>query len=204
MSRDTEILDAARRLFYAKGYEAVGVDAIGAEVGIAGPSIYTHFRSKAEILAALFDESMNRMLDLAGSPREDPREELERLVRAHAVFAVEQRELLTIYTRDERSLSSDARKRFRRRESGYLDRWTTPLERLRPDLSPQQVRSVASAVIGMLMSVTAWPRNALRTPGLPDLLAELAFGALGLSPQTSGSPVNVAAGREVSARIRRR
>lgn len=81
MSRDTEILDAAPRLFYAKGYEAVGVDEIGAEVGIAGPSIYTHFRSKAEILAALFDESMNRMLDLAGSPREDPRQELEHLVR---------------------------------------------------------------------------------------------------------------------------
>jgi AcrR family transcriptional regulator len=182
MSRYYEILDAARRLFYARGYEAVGVDAIGAEVGIAGPSIYTHFRYKAEILAALFDESMDRMLQLAGPPREDPRQDLEHLVRAHAVFAVEERELLTIYTREERSLRTEGRRRFRRRESSYLDRWVTPLEQLHPDRSRQELRSGASAVIGMLMSVTSWPRDALRTPNLPDLLAELALGALALAP----------------------
>jgi hypothetical protein len=38
--------------------------------------------------------------------------------------------------------------------------------------------SVAYAVIGMLMSVTGWPRDALKTEALPDLLAELALGAL--------------------------
>jgi AcrR family transcriptional regulator len=184
MSRYDEILDASRRLFYARGYEAVGVDAIGAEVGIAGPSIYTHFRNKAEILAALFDESMDRMLLLAGPPRKDPRQELEHLVRAHAVFAVEQRELLTIYTREERSLRTEGLRRFRRRQSTYLDRWVTPLEQLHPDRSRQELRSVASAVIGMLMSVTSWPRDALRTPNLPDLLAQLALDALGRRPST--------------------
>jgi hypothetical protein len=44
------------------------------------------------------------------------------------------------------------------------------------------LRSVASAVIGMLMSVTSWPRDALRTPNLPDLLAQLALDALVLAP----------------------
>ena len=182
MSRYREILDAARRLFYARGYEAVGIDAIGAEVGIAGPSIYTHFRGKADILAALFDESMDRMVELAGPQREDPREELEHLIRAHAVFAVDQRELLTIYTREERSLSTEARRRFRRRESRYLDRWVTPLKQLHPGRSPHESRSAASAVIGMLMSVTGWPHDALRTPDLPELLAELALRALDLAP----------------------
>ena len=41
---------------------------------------------------------------------------------------------------------------------------------------------MASAAIGMLMSVTGWPRDALRTPNLPDLLAELAISALRLAP----------------------
>ena len=196
MSRYREILDAARRLFYARGYEAVGIDAIGGEVGIAGPSIYTHFRGKADILAALFEESMDRMVELAGPQREDPREELEHLVRAHAIFAVDQRELLTIYTREERSLSTEARRRFRRRESSYLDRWVRPLRQLHPGRSLHESRSEASAVIGMLMSVTGWPRDALRTPDLPELLAELALRALDLTP-----PVRPA-GRRAGIRAR--
>jgi hypothetical protein len=73
-------------------------------------------------------------------------------------------------------------RRFRRRESSYLERWTTPPEQLYPDRSRQELRSVASAAIGMLMSVTGWPSDALRTPNLPDLLAELAVSALTLAP----------------------
>ncbi|MEA2169376.1 MAG: hypothetical protein QOF76_2676 [Solirubrobacteraceae bacterium] len=188
MSRRQEILDAAQRLFYERGYEAVGVDAIGREVGIAGPSIYGHFTGKAEILAALFDESMDRMLELAGPRRADPVEQLEHLLRAHARFALDQRELLTIYTREERSLSDAARRRFRRRERDYLDRWVDPLERLHPDRSRQELVSVSSAVIGLLMSVTGWPRSALRTPDLQDLLAGLGRGALdALSERTEST-----------------
>jgi AcrR family transcriptional regulator len=65
MARDRDILRVAERLFYERGYGAVGVDLIGAEAGVTGPAIYSHFRGKADILAALFDEAMDRMLALA-------------------------------------------------------------------------------------------------------------------------------------------
>lgn len=181
MSRREQILDAARRLFYDRGYEAVGIDAIGAEVGIAGPSIYFHFDGKAEILAVLFDESMDRMLELAGAPRADPRDELQNLVHAHAAFAIAQRQLLRIYTREERSLTRTAHRRFRKRERAYLDRWVDALAQLQPERSREELRSIASAVIGMMMSISGWPRDALRTPGLEDLLAGLAERALDVS-----------------------
>ena len=51
MPRDREILRVAERLFYERGYGAVPVDLIGAEVGVTGPAIYSHFRGKADILA---------------------------------------------------------------------------------------------------------------------------------------------------------
>src|SRR5947209_8681232 len=86
--RDRELLRVAERLFFARGYGAVGVDAIGAEAGVTGPAIYTHFRGKADLLAALFDEAMDRMLALAGPVRADPRAELENLVRANAEFVL--------------------------------------------------------------------------------------------------------------------
>jgi AcrR family transcriptional regulator len=178
MARDRDIMRVAERLFYERGYGAVPVDLIGAEVGVTGPAIYSHFRGKADILAALFDEAMDRMLVLAGPVREDPGEELENLVRMHAAFVVEKRELLTIYTREDRALSDDARRRFRRRQRDYVDRWVNALSQLHPDRSRPELASVAHGVTGMLMSVTGWPREALKTPALRELLADLALGAI--------------------------
>src|SRR6202011_4395356 len=165
MARDREILHVAERLFYERGYGAVPVDLIGAQAGVTGPAIYSHFRGKADILAALFDDAMDRMLVLAGPVREDAREELEQLVRATASFALEQRELLTVYTREDRALTDDARRRFRRRQRDYVNRWVTALMSLHPQRSRQELTSVAHAVLGLLMSVTGWPRDALRTDG---------------------------------------
>jgi AcrR family transcriptional regulator len=187
MTRDREILRVAERLFYERGYGAVGVDLIGAEAGVTGPAIYSHFRSKADVLAALFDEAMDRMLVLAGPARDDPREEIEHLVRATAQFALEQRQLLTVYTREDRALEDDARRRFRRRQRDLVERWVRALAALHPDRSSDELVSVVHAVTGMLMSVTMWPREALKTDGLIELLTTLGLGALGLN-ERSGLP----------------
>jgi AcrR family transcriptional regulator len=184
MARDREILRVAERLFYERGYGAVGVDAIGEEAGVTGPAIYSHFRGKADLLAALFDEAMDRMLVLAGPPRDDPRAELAHLVRATAQFALEQRQLLTVYTREDRALDPDARRRFRRRQRDYVERWVQALRALHPDRPREQLVSVVYAVIGLEMSVTTWPRDALATDGLVDLLAGLGLGALGLNERS--------------------
>ena len=46
------ILDTAGRLFYRDGVRAVGVDTIVAEAGVAKMSLYRHFPSKDELVAA--------------------------------------------------------------------------------------------------------------------------------------------------------
>ena len=184
-SRDVEILRVAERLFYERGYDAVGVDLIGAEAGVTGPAIYSHFKGKGEILARLFDEAMDRMLVLAGPVREDPLDEITHLVRAQAQFVLENRTLLTVYAREDRALPDDDRRRFRRRQRDYVLRWVDALEKLQPTRSRQELLSVVHAVTGLLMSVTAWPREALRTDDLPDLLAELALASLGLDDRTT-------------------
>ncbi|HMS75519.1 TetR/AcrR family transcriptional regulator [Gordonia sp. (in: high G+C Gram-positive bacteria)] len=52
-TRRDEILDAASELFADRGYTAVGIDDIGAAVGISGPSVYNHFPSKLSILVSI-------------------------------------------------------------------------------------------------------------------------------------------------------
>lgn len=184
MARDRQILSVAERLFFERGYGAVGVDLIGAEAGVTGPAIYSHFRGKADILAALFDEAMDRMLALAGPVREDPNAELGHLIESTAKFALEKRQLLTVYVREDRALEDEARRRFRRRQRALVERWVDALEQLRPALSRQELTSIAHAVIGMLMSVTTWPRPALRTERLEEILSDLGWNALALNARS--------------------
>jgi len=46
------ILAAADRLFYAQGLHAVGVDAVAAEAGVSKRTLYNHFPSKDQLIAA--------------------------------------------------------------------------------------------------------------------------------------------------------
>jgi len=46
------ILETADRLFYSRGIRAVGVDTIAAEIGISKRTLYNHFSSKDELIAA--------------------------------------------------------------------------------------------------------------------------------------------------------
>src|ERR1700719_1703955 len=46
------ILETADRLFYLQGIRAIGVDSIAAEIGISKRTLYNHFPSKDELIAA--------------------------------------------------------------------------------------------------------------------------------------------------------
>ena len=49
------ILDAANKLFYAEGIRAVSVDAIAAKAGITKKTLYYHFESKDDLVAAYLE-----------------------------------------------------------------------------------------------------------------------------------------------------
>ena len=49
------ILDTAKRLFYRDGFRATGIDRIVAESGVAKMSLYRHFPSKDDLIAAFLD-----------------------------------------------------------------------------------------------------------------------------------------------------
>ena len=49
----TAILDAARALFEAEPYSAVGLEAVAKKAGVSRQAIYLHFASKADLLTAL-------------------------------------------------------------------------------------------------------------------------------------------------------
>jgi AcrR family transcriptional regulator len=54
------ILRAARRMFYERGIRAVGVEAIVSAAGVTKMSLYRHFASKDELVAACVAERIER------------------------------------------------------------------------------------------------------------------------------------------------
>jgi AcrR family transcriptional regulator len=56
----TRVLDTARRLFYAEGVHAVGIDRIIAEAGVAKATFYHHFPAKDELVRAYLEEEYAR------------------------------------------------------------------------------------------------------------------------------------------------
>jgi AcrR family transcriptional regulator len=47
------LIEAGLKLFYRDGFHATGIDAILAEAGVAKKSLYTHFRSKEDLILAV-------------------------------------------------------------------------------------------------------------------------------------------------------
>ncbi|MGH3671491.1 MAG: TetR/AcrR family transcriptional regulator [Pseudonocardiaceae bacterium] len=57
------VLDAAERLFYARGVQAVGVDMVVAEAGVGVKTLYAHFGSKDRLVEAYLRRRNQRWLD---------------------------------------------------------------------------------------------------------------------------------------------
>lgn len=176
--RQRAILDAAKSLFYLRGFDGVGVDEIGEAAGISGPAIYRHFDGKDDILAALFDEAMDRLLLIVEPPTNDPAADLMKLIRGQAEFALSDRELLSIYAREDRALSGATRRRLHRRQRQHVDRWVDSLRRCYPTRSEEHLLAAAHAIIGMLISPAHWPAGVLRTERLEELMVDLAEHSL--------------------------
>jgi AcrR family transcriptional regulator len=81
--REDAIVSAVNRLLAEKGFEAMTVDEVAADVGIAKASLYKHFPSKEELAAA----AMVRVLDraLAFIDQEAAREDVRPIDHLKAV-----------------------------------------------------------------------------------------------------------------------
>jgi AcrR family transcriptional regulator len=57
------VLDAAERLFYSRGVQAVGIDMIVAEAGVGLKTLYAHFKSKDRLVEAYLRRLNQRFLN---------------------------------------------------------------------------------------------------------------------------------------------
>lgn len=178
-TRREQILAAAAELFARYGFHGVGIDDIGAAVGVSGPALYRHFRSKDAMLAEMLTGISDRLL-AGGRARvhtaRDPRTALDELVRWQVEFAMTNPALITIHMRDLDSLAAENRHHVRELQRTYVEVWVDALRSLRPELDPPTARAIIHAALGLINST---PYSALLdTEAMSALLRTMALAAL--------------------------
>src|SRR5690625_368633 len=101
--RREQLLATAGRLFADRGFAAVSLDEIGAEVGVTGQAIYRHFESKQDMLGVLIGQASQYLLT-QGQQIEaeyaDPFERLQHLVDLQTEFALNSSDIIRVQDRD--------------------------------------------------------------------------------------------------------
>jgi AcrR family transcriptional regulator len=179
-SRREQILHAAAQLFAERGSRAVGVDDVGAAVGVTGPAIYRHFASKDAMLAEMLLRISERLLDggsqRAASAGDDPAAQVRALIAFQVEFALDNPALITVQDRDLGSLPDDDAAQVRRLQRRYVEVWVDVLSRLHPGADAATCRARAHAIFGLINST---PHSAGRVgrPAMARLLADMAEAA---------------------------
>jgi AcrR family transcriptional regulator len=179
-SRREQILQAAAQLFAERGSRAVGVDDVGAAVGVTGPAIYRHFASKDAMLAEMLVRISERLLDggtrCVAEAGDDADAQLRALIAFHVDFALGNPALITVQDRDLGSLTDDDAGQVRRLQRRYVEVWVDVLARLHPATDAATCRARAHAVFGLINS-TPHSAGRLGRPAMARLLADMAWAA---------------------------
>ncbi|MGY1705387.1 TetR/AcrR family transcriptional regulator [Geodermatophilus sp. SYSU D00697] len=179
-SRREQILRAAAQLFAERGARAVGVDDVGAAVGVTGPAIYRHFASKDAMLAEMLLRISERLLaggtERVAAAGDDPLAQLRTLIAFQVDFALDNPALITVHDRDLGSLPDEEAAEVRRLQRRYVEVWVGVLGRLHPRADAAASRARAHAVFGLINST---PHSAGRVPRtqMAALLAAMAEAA---------------------------
>ncbi|MCX5557903.1 TetR/AcrR family transcriptional regulator [Streptomyces sp. NBC_00038] len=156
-TRREQILKEAARLFAERGFHGVGVDEIGAAVGISGPGLYRHFPGKDAMLAELLvgisgqllTGAKRRVAEADGNPSEQV---LDSLIEGHIDFALDDRPLITLHDRELDRLRDSDRKLVRQLQRQYVELWVDVVREVYPSLAEPTARSAVHSVFGLLNS----------------------------------------------------
>lgn len=153
--RREQLLATAGRLFAERGFAAVSLDEIGAEVGVTGQAIYRHFQSKQDMLGILIGQASAHLL--AGGLKfeaeyDDPVQRLRALVGLQTDFALSSSDIIRVQDRDLASVEDGKQREIRRTQREYIDIWVRAMRDVHPTESDDQRLIRAHALFGLINS----------------------------------------------------
>lgn len=181
-NRKAHIAAAAAEAFSERGYHSVGIDEIAARVGISGPALYRHFPTKYALFVYTVNNLMQALLD-ASDPEvhrdDDPREQLNSTMQALVHTTIDNRRGGGLYRWEGRYLVDGDRANLRANMRTFTRRIAEPLAAMRPELDPEDVELIASAMLSVIASITAH-RSALSTKQIASVIMSVCWSIAGV------------------------
>jgi len=120
--RRTEVLEAAIRLFSARGYHGTSVREIADALGMGSGSIYAHIESKEDLLFEVVDQAAERFVTavrpIAGGPG-PAAGKLRQALIAHAEVVAASRDAATVFLHEWKALSPERRAAVAAKRDAY-------------------------------------------------------------------------------------
>jgi TetR/AcrR family transcriptional regulator, cholesterol catabolism regulator len=184
------ILEEAVKLFYARGFSGTTLDDIAGKLGVTKPFIYTHFRSKVELLEAICRPTIEMSHDAIAEAARQPGQPAQRLFNGIVNFTkviLQRQANIAVYFREEKHLSEAGladinafRKQFDRVLSELLDEGVKEGQFNVPD-----IRLAALAIGGMVSWAYTWyqPEGRFSADEVGKRFAHLTLQMVGVQPE---------------------
>jgi AcrR family transcriptional regulator len=171
------VSDAAARIFTERGYDAVSIESVAAELGVSRATLYRTVPTKDALLGILFERSTADLLSAASEIVDAGHaagEALRGLIRVHVAAAIRMGPFMTVFT-NPAGMEAEVLARWRTWTRDYEQLWASTVDRaMAGGVLPQgDVTTTTRLLLGMLIWVSRWHGA---TPGVAeDDIAETAI-----------------------------
>lgn len=166
-SRLPQLLEAAARLFAARGYAGASVREIVGSVGMLPGSLYCHFATKEDLLVAVYSRGVERIsaaVEAAVRPLADPWQRLEAAAVAHLESLLDATDWSQVVIRIRPADAPQAEALLTGLRDGYEAHWRALVDAL-PLARGTSRADLRLFLLGALNSSQTWYRaDGPRTP----------------------------------------
>lgn len=162
-NRETEVVDAAVEVFYAKGYSAASIQDVADLVGVLKGSLYHYISSKEDLLFRIFEGSHEQavalMADINGRNL-PPRQRLEAYLNELVHWYLGNVERVSLYFNEWRYLTGDNATAVRKHRKVFADFVRDILDEDNEQLRPGVDHRLATFyIMGAINNIPVWYRK---------------------------------------------
>jgi AcrR family transcriptional regulator len=163
VEREEQTLEAARILFAERGFAAVTMDEIAAEVGVTKPLLYTYFGNKEGLYLACMEPAAEALVDTVASAVsgcETRAETLRAGVHAFFIFVDADRNAWRVLFDETLPAGAEPARRAAEQRERLIDLVAeAQLERLPPERRAEvqvEVEAISAAMLGAAEALARW------------------------------------------------
>lgn len=152
-SRRQLLLASALGVFREHGFHGASMEQLGRAAGIGASSVYRHFTSKSDLLAAVYYRAADRLFETtsaATAGAESPRVALERLTNSYVELTFANPDLIAVYLSEYGNLPQSDRHALRKVQREHVDMWVRIVTARRGTSQPKSTRLAVHAALNMV------------------------------------------------------